>query len=146
MNENVEQDFSRQLSLTRKEETVSRRLMLKSALTVGCGVLLPVVLIGCDSKSSNGSKSSSSAAPSGTPGTGANAPAKPAASGTEAKAAAEPVTTGKASQASVQYQLKPKGDQKCSGCALFIEPNACMVVEGEISPEAWCALWAPKAS
>ncbi|HMF22010.1 MAG TPA: hypothetical protein VKG24_07780, partial [Pseudolabrys sp.] len=31
----------------------------------------------------------------------------------------------KMKQPSVAYQDSPKGDQKCSNCSLFQEPNAC---------------------
>jgi hypothetical protein len=44
-------------------------------------------------------------------------------------------------QKSVQYQNTPKGDRKCSDCSLFVTPNACKNVAGEISPEGWCMLW-----
>jgi hypothetical protein len=45
----------------------------------------------------------------------------------------------------VQYQTQPKGEQKCAGCQHFIaESNACKLVEGQISPDGWCILWAGK--
>ncbi len=50
----------------------------------------------------------------------------------------------KMSQASVQYQDTPKGDQQCSNCSLFQEPNACTLVDGEISPAGWCKFWVKK--
>jgi High potential iron-sulfur protein len=44
-----------------------------------------------------------------------------------------------------KYQSKPgKNGQKCSGCNLFIKPDACKVVTGKISPNGWCIAWAPK--
>ncbi|MGB5184366.1 MAG: high-potential iron-sulfur protein [Xanthobacteraceae bacterium] len=48
-------------------------------------------------------------------------------------------------QASVEYQDSPKGDQECSNCSLFQEPNACTLVDGEISPKGWCKFWVKKA-
>jgi len=49
-------------------------------------------------------------------------------------------------QASVQYQTEAKGDQQCSGCMHFIaESNTCKLVEGQISPNGWCTLWAEEA-
>jgi hypothetical protein len=45
----------------------------------------------------------------------------------------------------VAYQDKPKGDHDCGGCALFVAPNACKNVAGEISPNGWCLLWRKKA-
>lgn len=52
----------------------------------------------------------------------------------------------KVPQASVQYQTKPKGEQMCSTCMNFIaESKTCKLVEGNISPQGWCTLWAKKA-
>jgi hypothetical protein len=48
------------------------------------------------------------------------------------------------SQPSVGYQQSPKDDQKCSNCSLFQEPNACTLVDGNISPEGWCKFWVKK--
>jgi High potential iron-sulfur protein len=53
--------------------------------------------------------------------------------------------TAKMSQPSVGYQDSPKGDQECSNCSLFQEPNACTLVDGEISPKGWCKFWVKKA-
>ena len=50
----------------------------------------------------------------------------------------------KASQASVNYQDHPKDAKKCADCQLFMYPGACLVVEGEISPEGWCSLFVLK--
>jgi hypothetical protein len=50
----------------------------------------------------------------------------------------------KMSQADAKYQGTPKGDQRCDGCMLFQPPNACKVVEGEISPSGWCQLFVKK--
>ena len=51
----------------------------------------------------------------------------------------------KVPQKSVSYQAKPKGTQRCDGCSNFQPPNGCKVVEGEISPEGWCSLFAKKS-
>ncbi|WP_425338911.1 high-potential iron-sulfur protein [Methylocapsa acidiphila] len=51
----------------------------------------------------------------------------------------------KVSQAAVGYQNSPKGNQNCANCRLFTAPNACKQVDGVISANAWCRLWA-KAS
>ena len=54
----------------------------------------------------------------------------------------------KAPKSSVQYQEEPKGDQNCANCQFWIEPEGdskmggCQIVQGKISPEAWCNLWA----
>ena len=51
----------------------------------------------------------------------------------------------KISQPDAKYQGTPKGDQRCDGCMLFQPPNACKVVQGEISPSGWCQLFTPKS-
>ncbi|MGA3303976.1 MAG: high potential iron sulfur protein [Methylovirgula sp.] len=57
----------------------------------------------------------------------------------------------KASQAAAMYQGKPHGDKRCDGCSRFIPgttttaDGTCQVVDGSISPQGWCALFAPKA-
>ncbi len=50
----------------------------------------------------------------------------------------------KMAQAAVHYQPDPKDGHQCDGCTFFIAPNACKMVDGTISPTAWCALWAAK--
>jgi hypothetical protein len=50
----------------------------------------------------------------------------------------------KMSQQAAKYQSEPKNGQRCSGCALFEPPSACKVVEGSISPNGWCQLFAAK--
>ena len=50
----------------------------------------------------------------------------------------------KISPATANYQGTPKGDQRCDGCMLFQPPNACKVVQGEISPSCWCQLFVKK--
>ena len=101
-----------------------RRLVLRGALAVGCGLCLPLLLSGCDSKPGASSPPSRAAPPS----------------------AAAPPAQMKAKQTGVQYQLTPKGEQKCSNCRHFIAAsNTCALVEGQISPEAWCIIWAKLA-
>ena len=51
----------------------------------------------------------------------------------------------KLAQTTVRYQTSPKGDKQCSNCNLFVPPNACKSVAGDISPSGWCALWVKKA-
>jgi hypothetical protein len=111
-----------------KEENPSRRSVLRGALAVGCGLCLPIALLGCDSKKA---ADASGAAPAGSPATSADS-AAPAAK--------------KVPPASVQYQNQPKGEQKCGTCTNFIaESKTCKLVEGSINPEGWCVLWAKKA-
>ena len=52
----------------------------------------------------------------------------------------------KQSKAATQYQDSPKGDQRCDNCVFFQPPKSCQVVEGNISPQGWCNLWAKKPS
>ncbi|MBW8305279.1 MAG: hypothetical protein K0M46_00125 [Thiobacillus sp.] len=127
MNQDIDKGNKKQ-----NEEIPPRRVVLRGALAVGCGLLLPAALFGCGKKDESA--------------TGA-APADSTASGTDATPnAAAPGAPGKSSQASVQYQDQPKGDQKCDGCLHFIaESNTCKVVEGQISPNGWCILWIQKA-
>jgi anaerobic selenocysteine-containing dehydrogenase len=42
------------------------------------------------------------------------------------------------------YQNSPNMGRSCSGCTHFLEPNACEVVAGEISPNGWCRYHEPK--
>ncbi len=50
----------------------------------------------------------------------------------------------KISQADAQYQNTPKGDQHCGGCVNFQPPTACKFVQGDVSPNGWFQLFAPK--
>ena len=42
-----------------------------------------------------------------------------------------------------QYQDTPNGICNCGMCTLFEAPNACKVVEGEVSKDGWCKAFAP---
>ena len=129
MDTDIDEGNSRQFNDGVKEEVPSRRVVLRGALAVGCGLLLPAALFGCDSKKG---ENSTGTAPAGSPTPSADASA--------------PAETGKMSQASVQYQTQPKGEQKCGGCLhVLAESNTCTLVEGQISPDGWCSLWAQKA-
>jgi hypothetical protein len=50
----------------------------------------------------------------------------------------------KLSQADAKYQDTPKGDQRCDGCMLFQPPNACKLVQGDISLSGCCQLFVRK--
>lgn len=50
----------------------------------------------------------------------------------------------KVSQSDAGYQTTPKGDQRCDGCVYFQPPNACKFVQGNISPNGRCQLFAAK--
>lgn len=45
----------------------------------------------------------------------------------------------------VGYQAAPKDGKQCSDCNLFVAPNACKSVSGEIAPTGWCKLFVKKA-
>jgi hypothetical protein len=50
----------------------------------------------------------------------------------------------KAPKADAKYQDSPKDGQKCDACVYFQAPNKCGVVEGDISPSGWCAMYNKK--
>lgn len=52
----------------------------------------------------------------------------------------------KLAQTGVQYQTSPKDGHQCDGCNFFVAPNSCKMVDGEISPTGWCAIWVKKAA
>jgi len=41
-----------------------------------------------------------------------------------------------------EYRDTPDGIYSCAMCTLFEKPNACKVVEGEISKDGWCKAFA----
>jgi High potential iron-sulfur protein len=53
-----------------------------------------------------------------------------------------PARGAKVSQSTVSYQSSPKGDQRCGTCKQFEPPSACRLIDGKISPQGWCKLWA----
>jgi hypothetical protein len=66
-------------------------------------------------------------------------------SGVGATAICSAITTSgeaKVSQSAVTYQGTPKGEQRCGTCKQFEPPNACRLIDGKISPQGWCKLWA----
>jgi hypothetical protein len=50
----------------------------------------------------------------------------------------------KLSQADAKYQATPKGNQHCEVCYNFQPSNACKFVQGDISRNGWCQLFAAK--
>ncbi len=48
----------------------------------------------------------------------------------------------KMTRAQAEYQDKPNGIYSCGLCSLFEAPNACKVVEGEVSKDGWCKAFA----
>jgi len=114
----------------------SRRIVLRGALAAGCSLLLPASLLGCSKKEES---TAGTEPPMSSP--QMDTPASPA-----PMESAAPAAPAKVSQASVQYQTQPKDEKKCADCMHFIaESNTCKQVEGNISPDGWCTLWAMKA-
>jgi High potential iron-sulfur protein len=58
--------------------------------------------------------------------------------------ASTPAQAAKASQKSVKYQDTPKGEARCENCALFEAPSSCKTVDGTVSPDGWCMVYAKK--
>ena len=42
----------------------------------------------------------------------------------------------------VAYQNRPQGINSCATCSFFQAPKSCTLVEGEVSPNGWCKLYA----
>jgi hypothetical protein len=61
-----------------------------------------------------------------------------------ATAATRATAQQKVGQADAKYQGQPKGQQHCDNCINFQPPNACKLVEGEVSTNGWCQLYSPK--
>ena len=49
----------------------------------------------------------------------------------------------KISQKAVAYQDHPDGNKRCDKCIQFQPPNACKIVDGTISPQGSCRIFAP---
>ena len=43
-----------------------------------------------------------------------------------------------------KYQDNPKNGQQCSGCAQFVAPASCKVVEDPVAASGWCQLFTAK--
>ena len=48
----------------------------------------------------------------------------------------------KISQRAVAYQDHPEGDKRCDKCIQFQPPDGCKTVDGTISPNGYCRLFA----
>lgn len=69
-------------------------------------------------------------------------------------AAAAPLSAGRAddevpeadkiAQKDALYQTHPKGPQRCQICLQFKPPNACKIVQGQITPQGWCQYFAAR--
>jgi hypothetical protein len=55
-----------------------------------------------------------------------------------------PAQAAKASQKIVKYQDTPKGEQRCENCMQFEAPSTCKTVDGTVSAQGWCMVYAKK--
>ena len=53
----------------------------------------------------------------------------------------KPQAQVKLTKAAARYQDQPKGNESCGSCPYFELPKGCVVVEGDISPTAWCPMY-----
>lgn len=132
---------------------LQRRIFLRGALTAGCVLTVPALFVGCDRKeppptpeTSGGESTQQPATPTQPGMNGGESPQQPATpnqpDGGMKQEGGTSQPSGKVSQEQVQYQDQPKGDQRCDNCQHFVaENNTCGVVEGQISPQGWCAIW-----
>ena len=52
----------------------------------------------------------------------------------------------KMSASAVGYQDHPNGDKQCSECVHFVPPSSCKMIEGTISPNGYCRIFARRQS
>ncbi len=56
--------------------------------------------------------------------------------------ASDDKASDKMTRQQAEYRDTPNGIYSCGMCTLFERPNACKVVEGEISQDGWCKAFA----
>lgn len=49
----------------------------------------------------------------------------------------------KISKTAVAYQDHPDGDKRCGKCMQFQPPNSCKLVDGAVTPQGYCRIFAP---
>ncbi len=59
-------------------------------------------------------------------------------------ASAAAADQGKIPQAQAGYRNTPKGANRCESCMQFQPPSACKVVDGAVSANGSCNLFAPR--
>ena len=47
------------------------------------------------------------------------------------------------SKEAVGYRDEPLEGRSCAKCVLYVGHGECVIVEGEVSPNGWCAQWTP---
>lgn len=116
-----------------------RRVILRGAIATGCALGIPI-LLGCKGEQAEQARETS--------GSAAN-PAEPPEQQSNSGAGAQQSNGsagGKLSQADAKYQDSPNGDEQCGNCLHFnAESNTCQVVEGQVSADGWCTMWAKQA-
>jgi len=50
----------------------------------------------------------------------------------------------KTSQSDAGYKSSPNGADHCELCMQFQPPSSCKIVDGSVSPQGWCKLFAHK--
>jgi hypothetical protein len=65
-----------------------------------------------------------------------------AASGALLLRIAPAAASDKMTRVQAEYRDTPNGIYSCGLCSLFEAPNACKVVEGQISKDGWCKAFA----
>ena len=55
-----------------------------------------------------------------------------------------PAQAAKAPQKIVKYQDTPKGEQRCENCVQFEAPSTCKTVDGTVTAQGWCMVYAKK--
>lgn len=53
------------------------------------------------------------------------------------------IAAPKVSKQAVSYQDHPDGEKRCEKCAQFQPPDACKMVDGQISPQGSCRIFIP---
>lgn len=51
----------------------------------------------------------------------------------------------KTAQAAAGYSPSSNSDRRCNGCNYYIAPNSCKIVDGSVSPNGVCNLFAKKS-
>jgi hypothetical protein len=51
----------------------------------------------------------------------------------------------KMKQEAAGYQTTPKDGKSCAGCAVFVAPSSCRLVDGTISPNGYCRFFVKKS-
>ena len=60
------------------------------------------------------------------------------------RAQSEPKESDKITHADAQYQLVPKGQQRCEICLQFDPPTHCKIVQSPIIRKGWCQYFAAR--